>query len=339
MSTTQIPDVTVLAAIDRAERHRGRLGIPVWLIFEHLGIPRRARRVRAQTQSPLQDGAIEQRRAHGVDIWALAPNGRRRLQGAGRVDLPESPQHRDWRNARRSPRRRSSDSAARRMTRSSRRVRYSTTRRAPMPGSSWPSGFNAPHGDSGRRPTACTSGWSPATIGPISTTTSAWPIWRSTRESVSDAKLAALADATLGSGRTRILRDRTRRFDRPPARSCGWWTDNSLAAFSGLGSLTMMAATKPPQDAPAPAAAPLSPLLDATEAGRLLSVPASWVLAEARANRIPHVRLGRYVRFSADELEEWWRARMRGPWRARGTASRTARSLLVDRSGRAREAS
>lgn len=90
-----------------------------------------------------------------------------------------------------------------------------------------------------------------------------------------------------------------------------------------------MAATKPPpRDAPALLAARL---LDAAEAGRLLSVPASWVLAEARANRIPHVRLGRYVRFSADELEEWWRARMSGPWRARGAASRTARSLRVDR--------
>jgi len=93
----------------------------------------------------------------------------------------------------------------------------------------------------------------------------------------------------------------------------------------------MMTATKPPQDALTPAAAHVSSLLDATEAGRLLSVPASWVLAEARANRIPHVRLGRYVRFSADDLEEWWRARMRGPWRARDAASRTARSLLVDR--------
>ncbi|MHB8243143.1 MAG: helix-turn-helix domain-containing protein [Solirubrobacteraceae bacterium] len=93
----------------------------------------------------------------------------------------------------------------------------------------------------------------------------------------------------------------------------------------------MMAATKPSQDRPGPVATPPAPLLDATEAGRLLSVPASWVLAEARANRIPHVRLGRYVRFSADDLEEWWRARMRGPWRARGAASRTARSLLVDR--------
>jgi excisionase family DNA binding protein len=72
-------------------------------------------------------------------------------------------------------------------------------------------------------------------------------------------------------------------------------------------------------------------LVDAAEAGRLLSVPASWVLAEARADRIPHVRLGRYVRFSAEDLEDWWRTRMRGPWRARGAASHTARSLRVDR--------
>lgn len=113
----------------------------------------------------------------------------------------------------------------------------------------------------------------------------------------------------------------------------GLWSDfkNCLAVLDFSRSLTMMGATKPPQDALASAAAHVSPLLDATEAGRLLSVPASWVLAEARANRIPHVRLGRYVRFSADDLEEWWRARMRGPWRARGAASRTARSLFVDR--------
>ena len=54
-------------------------------------------------------------------------------------------------------------------------------------------------------------------------------------------------------------------------------------------------------------------LLDAKAAAELLAVPASWVLAEARADRIPHIRLGRYVRFDADELEQWWRARMQGP--------------------------
>jgi hypothetical protein len=68
-----------------------------------------------------------------------------------------------------------------------------------------------------------------------------------------------------------------------------------------------------------------SPLLDAKAAGELLSVPASWVLGEARADRIPHVRLGRYVRFEAGELEAWWRARARGPWRDRGAAARAAR--------------
>jgi excisionase family DNA binding protein len=55
------------------------------------------------------------------------------------------------------------------------------------------------------------------------------------------------------------------------------------------------------------------PLLDAKAAAALLNVPPSWVLAEARADRIPHVRLGRYVRFDAAELLEWCRARQRGP--------------------------
>jgi excisionase family DNA binding protein len=46
-------------------------------------------------------------------------------------------------------------------------------------------------------------------------------------------------------------------------------------------------------------------LLDAEAAAELLNVPASWVLAEARANRIPTVRLGRYVRFRRDDLQAW----------------------------------
>jgi excisionase family DNA binding protein len=70
-----------------------------------------------------------------------------------------------------------------------------------------------------------------------------------------------------------------------------------------------------------------APLLDAKGAGALLNVPASWVLAEARADRIPHVRLGRYVRFDAGELQAWWLTRRRGPWRATGTAANAARSV------------
>jgi len=71
---------------------------------------------------------------------------------------------------------------------------------------------------------------------------------------------------------------------------------------------------------PTPADAALtSPLLDAKVAGALLGVPATWMLSEARADRIPHVRLGRYVRFDADELQASWRARARGPWRRTGS--------------------
>jgi excisionase family DNA binding protein len=67
------------------------------------------------------------------------------------------------------------------------------------------------------------------------------------------------------------------------------------------------------------------PLLDARQAGELLNVPATWLLAEARADRIPYVRLGRYVRFDGEELEHWWRGRARGPWRSAGAAARVAR--------------
>jgi hypothetical protein len=38
------------------------------------------------------------------------------------------------------------------------------------------------------------------------------------------------------------------------------------------------------------------PLMDAKQAGELLRVLHTWVLAEGRADRIPHVRLGRYER-------------------------------------------
>jgi excisionase family DNA binding protein len=60
-------------------------------------------------------------------------------------------------------------------------------------------------------------------------------------------------------------------------------------------------------------AAPAPPLLNAEEAGRLLNVPASWVRGEARAGRIPAVRLGKYTRFDPDELTAWRRARSVGP--------------------------
>jgi excisionase family DNA binding protein len=61
-----------------------------------------------------------------------------------------------------------------------------------------------------------------------------------------------------------------------------------------------------------------TPLLDARQAAEILNVPSSWIAAEARAGRIPHVRLGRYVRFSRDELMTWCEGRSVGPRSKRG---------------------
>lgn len=57
----------------------------------------------------------------------------------------------------------------------------------------------------------------------------------------------------------------------------------------------------------------LASLLDARQAAAILNVPPSWIAAEARAGRIPHVRLGRYVRFNAEELMRWCEGCSVGP--------------------------
>ncbi len=56
-----------------------------------------------------------------------------------------------------------------------------------------------------------------------------------------------------------------------------------------------------------------APLIDAKAAGRLLGVPHTWLLAQARAGRIPHHRLGHYVRFDVDDLHRWLKETRSGP--------------------------
>jgi excisionase family DNA binding protein len=65
----------------------------------------------------------------------------------------------------------------------------------------------------------------------------------------------------------------------------------------------------------------VSGLVNAQEAAELLGVPKSWVLAQARKDAIPYVRLGHYVRFEPAVLEAWWQARRRGPVHLRDLAS------------------
>ncbi len=54
-------------------------------------------------------------------------------------------------------------------------------------------------------------------------------------------------------------------------------------------------------------------LIDAKAAGERLGVPHTWLLAQARAGRIPHHRLGHYVRFNPDDLKRWLRETRVGP--------------------------
>jgi hypothetical protein len=106
----EIPaDETLLAAIRRAALHdpRGRGRAPIWTLLEHLDIPRRtlrARSFRARLLALERRGWLEQRSTRGIPMWALTSSGTRRLKRSERagfeITLPESPQHRTWREAR-----------------------------------------------------------------------------------------------------------------------------------------------------------------------------------------------------------------------------------------------
>lgn len=47
------------------------------------------------------------------------------------------------------------------------------------------------------------------------------------------------------------------------------------------------------------------PLLDASTAARLLAVRPSWIYEAVRAGRIPHLKIGRHIRFLRSDLEHW----------------------------------
>ncbi len=102
-----VSDELILAAVERAARH----GTPeVWsvVVAEHLGFKRTAhstRRLRVDLErlaSPAHELVVS-REKNGRDYWGLTPTGQRwlaRRQRQGLVDeLPESPQHRQWRKA------------------------------------------------------------------------------------------------------------------------------------------------------------------------------------------------------------------------------------------------
>jgi len=65
-------------------------------------------------------------------------------------------------------------------------------------------------------------------------------------------------------------------------------------------------------------------LLTVEEVAERLGVRKHWVWAQARAGRIPCVRLGRYKRFREETLEAWIRSLEAGGREANGMPSRSA---------------
>lgn len=103
MSAQEIPDTLLLAALDRAALHsREGTHAATWAVRTDLGISASSgewRQVRRQLRSLESAGLVEQGRRNGVPIWSVTAAGRERLWSID-VELPESPQHRRWREAR-----------------------------------------------------------------------------------------------------------------------------------------------------------------------------------------------------------------------------------------------
>lgn len=57
------------------------------------------------------------------------------------------------------------------------------------------------------------------------------------------------------------------------------------------------------------------PLLTASDVAELLAVPESWVREHTRSGRIPHVQLGRYVRYRQAAVVDWVTAQGETAWR------------------------
>jgi excisionase family DNA binding protein len=47
------------------------------------------------------------------------------------------------------------------------------------------------------------------------------------------------------------------------------------------------------------------PLLKPEEAAELLTVKVSWIYEAVRVGRLPHLRVGKHIRFTRPDLERW----------------------------------
>jgi len=70
------------------------------------------------------------------------------------------------------------------------------------------------------------------------------------------------------------------------------------------------------------------------EAAALIRVPKSWLYERTRTNTVPHVKLGKYLRFDRDELVAWTRQFRRD---GRGRGPHVGHVAQVPRGGRSKQ--
>jgi hypothetical protein len=104
MPEGDFPDALILAAIKRSELH-GRHDGPGALyasVIDHLGLPRHSatgRKLRPRFREMEAAGLITPIKRGSLTLHTATRKGKRVLNAAGDVSLPESPQHRAWREA------------------------------------------------------------------------------------------------------------------------------------------------------------------------------------------------------------------------------------------------
>jgi excisionase family DNA binding protein len=76
--------------------------------------------------------------------------------------------------------------------------------------------------------------------------------------------------------------------------------------------MTAQHTTNPASAASAPPSPLTEPLLDARAAAALLAVRPSWIYEAVRDGRLPHLKIGRHVRFLRSDLERWVLGQRRG---------------------------
>ena len=54
-------------------------------------------------------------------------------------------------------------------------------------------------------------------------------------------------------------------------------------------------------------------LIGVQELSRRTGLPTSWIYAKAEAAELPHLKIGRYVRFRPSEVTAWLEGQRRGP--------------------------